>query len=119
MPKEEKYSEPVLVKMNQELYEQVRQKVKENSIEYPSIKHFVEIAVMHTLGFKKYDIEGVNQEFIEKEPLKNLVKNYASCSFCTKFFLKNKEDKGDFAKVCSSCKLAIINLAEQLRGDKK
>jgi formylmethanofuran dehydrogenase subunit E len=118
--KQEKVS---LVKINSSLYEAIRATVGENSIEFPSIKHFIEKASMQALGFKKYNIEGVEDQNFDGKKLSQVVgeseTGFVFCLACNRAFLKEKGANNDAAKICPQCKKAILHLSKILKGENK
>ncbi len=112
-----------LVKINRELHDVVKAIVEQNSIEFPSIKHFIEKAIMSAAGFRRYNIGGIDDTYIEEKPLKKLVgestKNFVICIVCNRAFLKNKEDNSENARICPNCKSIILHFANKLKKNKE
>ena len=102
-----------LIKINSDLYNKVKEKVNANSIEYPSIKHFVENAITLALGFKKYDIEGIPQDIssYNKIPLKDIMyhsnKNLTVCVLCLRFFLADIDIVGSSRRAMGKADLQV------------
>ncbi|MDO8508191.1 MAG: hypothetical protein Q7S27_00740 [Nanoarchaeota archaeon] len=118
MKKKKKAEKTALIKINSLLYRQVREFVKFHPIEYPSIKHFVENSIMKSLGFKKYDIEGIDLEKSDSKPLVDVVGSpakYLRCIFCDCFYPKN-EKKGS-VNVCPICAEAIMQVVISIRNE--
>ncbi len=115
--------EDVLVKMNSILYEKIKEKVETEKVEYPSIKNFVEKACIQLLEMGKYNIEGVPQDIRRyTQPLNSLVKStktHIFCSLCNKVFFANKSDKSEVRTICPNCRMAMLNLAEKIKGATK
>jgi hypothetical protein len=123
-----KMGNSTLVKIDSELYEIVKSFVEVNKFEYPSIKNFVEQAVIKSLGFKKYDIEGVDDELAHLKPLKKVVgnfqKGFSLCVVCSRPFLRNAKETNEASKICPNCKQTIAHFApkilnNQTQNDKK
>ena len=112
-----------LVKIDSHLYDTIKAYVEQNNLEYPSIKYFIEKAVMGFVGFKKYDIGGIDYKYIDEAPLKRVVgtpnKKFFMCIACDHAFLKDKNDNGESSKICPRCKGAILHFAEKLKGEEK
>lgn len=104
--KEQNQAETSLVKINSELYDRVKKKVKSNSIMYPSIKSFIEKATLQKLegqgSFKVFD-----DLFSGKIKLTKNSKNFTLCLACGKAFLKEKKDKDKKSKICPNCQKLI------------
>jgi hypothetical protein len=122
MKSSKKIRETSLVKLDSELYKKIREFVKMNKLEYPSIKHFVESSVMKSLGFKRYDIEGVDADSRSSQLLSDVVGNpsgnYTMCSLCNKVFFKNKLDKRKI-RMCPSCTKITEQYSDLVNEDKQ
>ncbi len=116
MAKKEKST---LVKINIGLYNFVEELVKQNPIEYQSIKHFVEKAIMDVVGFKKYNIGGIEGKYLEERPLKRVVgeskKGFFTCIVCGRFFLRDKKENNEASKICLNCRNTILHFAPKLK----
>lgn len=112
-----------LVKIDKTLYDVVKANVEKNKVEFPSIKHFIDQAVTRALGFKQYDVEGIDEIYIEERPLKRLVgessRGFFICKMCDRAFLKKKGDDSEAAKICPNCQNAIRHFAPKLKEEKK
>lgn len=120
--KESKQNETSLVKIDSELYEKVKKKVKGNPILYPSIKNFVETAVMQLMEHGKMNItdpmmgELFNfDDLLGKNPkiIKN-TKNFTLCLSCGRPFLKEKSDKSEESRICPNCKKIIKHFKDKV-----
>jgi len=104
-----------LVKLDSKLYNQIREYVKLNKLEYPSIKNFVENAVTRALGFKQYDIEGIDSQKLAKTPLSEVVgkssSRYVPCALCNKLFIS---PKGSNIRVCQECSSEIMQVVDTI-----
>lgn len=118
-----KMGKSTLVKIDRTLYNVVKAKVEKNKVEFPSIKHFIDQAVTKALGFREYNIEGIDDRYLEERPLRKLVgepnKNFFMCQACNRPFLKEKNDSSDAAKICPNCRATIAHFAPKLKKDKK
>lgn len=115
MKKHKKKEKDALIKINGQLYEIVKEFLKTRNLEYPSIKNFVENAVMRAVGFKKYDIDGVDADNRLKETMEDVIGNasggYAPCMICNKVFFK-KEIGAE--RICEKCGAIITHLARDM-----
>lgn len=115
-----KKEKTALVKINKEVHEVVRAIVEQNGIEFPSIKHFIEKAIMNAAGFRRYNIGGIDDKYLEEKPLKKLVgestKNFVICIVCNRAFLKDKKDNNENARICPNCKNIIHHFANKLKN---
>lgn len=119
MSKRVKRGSTALVKIDSILYKQMKEFVNLNKLQYPSVKNFAEQAIMRSLGFKRYDIEGVDYEKSADKPLVNVVGepegHYVICHICGKtFFIRNSDD----SRVCSSCTAAIKQVVKSIKEEK-
>lgn len=108
-----------LIKIDAMLYKQMREFINLNKLQYPSVKNFAEQAIMRSLGFKRYDIEGVDPEKSAHKPLVNVVGklegHYVVCNICSKtFFIKQPSD----SRVCPSCTAAIKGVVDSIKQDR-
>lgn len=103
--------EDAVIKMDVDIYEKIKDIVEANQVEYPSIKNFIEKAVLEKINFHTYNIEGISHgKSIVALPLNNLInstKNFTQCLLCEKMFLKNKNDKSEGSRLCQNCKNTI------------
>lgn len=101
-----------LVKINSELYKEVSDFVDIRSIEYPSIKNFVEVSVRNQLNRIKYDIQ--NRDEILSPAGKLIVTpkgGFVSCLACGKMFLNDKEKTKQGKRICPKCTEVIKKLS--------
>lgn len=112
----------LLVNINPELYQLTKDYVKQNKMEYPSIKNFVENAIKKALGFKKYDIEGVDPTQMANKPLTSLVGeskgSFVNCKICKRGYYKLRENKND-SNICPNCTETLSNFVKFMAGEKK
>ena len=115
-----KYDKGAILKIDSLLYEQIKEFVKVNKLQYPSIKNFVEQSVMHSLGFKKYNLGGANMVFDDGKTLKEIVGvptgKYAICAICSNAFFKEKTDESG---VCLKCSSAIGKVVSSIKEKKE
>lgn len=124
MAKKEKST---LVKIDKDLYDALKILVEENHLEYPTIKNFIERAIMAQAGYKKYDIQGINDPLMESKPLKKVVgipkSNFSQCLVCNRFFLRDKDETGEKSRICPNCKETITHFSDIINktdgGNKK
>ena len=104
-----------LVKIDEVVYNAMKEYVAKNKLEYPSMKYFVEKAIVYAMGFKKYDIEGTSDTYDEKAPLKSVVGDFnrslAMCFVCNRSFLRDPKDNSEISRVCPNCKNTISHFA--------
>lgn len=112
----------MLVKINAELYKLAKNAAKTNSLEYPSMKNFVEKAVKRLVGFKKFDIEGIDDETNANKPLYDVVGessgNYVMCALCDKVFFKEDATKGSNVRFCEDCSSALMQVVKAKRDER-
>jgi hypothetical protein len=122
MKRSNKEEETALIKINPELYKQVREFVKQNKLEFPSIKYFVEKSIQKSLGFKKYDIEGIDTENNSKKALVDVVgksnSNMLICPICSRVYRKDKSESEGLT-TCPTCSQAITNVIKSIRDEKE
>jgi len=111
--------ETALVKINSQLYQQMREYVKLHKLEHPSIKNFVEHAIMRSLGFKKYNVDGVDYDKIANRPLSEVVgeksDNLVLCVICNRVFFKDRANLGVTKRICPNCKAALLHFSDKLK----
>ncbi len=97
-----------LAKINSTLYNEVVEIVEANPIDYPSIKHFIEVAVRNHINSIVYDIENKEALIGKDGKLKLNKKEFTTCLACNNLFLNEKEKNKQGRKVCPKC-TSLIN----------
>ena len=117
-----KKNQDKLIKIDESIYNLMKGYVEKNKLEYPSMKHFVEKAIVKALGFKQYNIGGVRQDYDEDTPLKRIVgesqKEFTLCIICNRPFLKNTKSNNESSRICPNCKDTIVHFAPKLKKEK-
>lgn len=119
MPREDS-----LVKIDSIIYEKIRDKVESDNVNYPSIKNFIEKAVVQLLEIGKYNVEGIPHDArIYTMPLNQLMPQegggYTVCSTCGSAFFKPGDAKGKEARNCPTCRIVIKHLKKILDKEGK
>lgn len=112
-----------LVKVDPLIFEAMKGYVSENKLIYPSMKYFVERAIIKFMGFKTFNIEGTEKTYDIRAPLREVVgvfqKGFTTCLVCERPFLGNIKGTDDSAKICPNCKNLITHFAPLIGSSKE
>ncbi len=117
-----KKSKDKLVKIDEVIYNAMKDHIHENPWDNPSIKHFAEKAIVRAIGFNRIDIGGIGKKYDGDIPLEAALggtgKVFTICVICDKAFLRKPPSKvgevDDVSRICPNCKNTIAHFAPQL-----
>lgn len=108
---------PLPIDLDHTLYEEVKEIVGSDD-SFPNVHKFVDTAVRNYIRNLRYNIEGGVDAIIEKDgTLKKSERVLTMCISCWRPFLKDRNNKKETSKLCSSCKESIFFFSKLLEQE--